>query len=93
MYENITGSGKFRELKHFEFFWKGSKTYGEQTKMFVHVLSHHYSPPEYCYYDASKDDYVCTGFDFEENPTRNPPITDENIKERAGLFANLTKVS
>jgi cell division protein FtsL len=40
VYENVPGSGSFRELKHFEFFWKGSKTFGEQTKMFVHVMTH-----------------------------------------------------
>jgi hypothetical protein len=33
-----------------------------------------------------------SGFDFEGNPEQNPPITSQNIKSRANLFASIVKV-
>ncbi|KAG2373613.1 hypothetical protein C9374_011902 [Naegleria lovaniensis] len=71
--------------KRFEFNWCPSKS-DPTACIFTHVLDHHYSAPEICF-----DNGECTGFDFEGDPTVNPPITPQNIDERASLLVSYIK--
>jgi hypothetical protein len=88
-FDDIPGSGVYRDEKHFEFYWQASKNYKDQVKLFTHVLDHHYSPPERC--DKVGDRYVCTGFDFEAGGEGNPPITPENVHARAQILTDIIK--
>lgn len=70
----------------FEFHWQASKSYKDKANIFVHVLDHHYSPPEKCWKDP---DWKCTGFDFEAMNDGNPVITPQNIHERAWILVSM----
>lgn len=73
---------QFKQEKHMEFTWRGSKSLGNQTDMFTHVLYDDYCTPH--------------GFEWEESDPpiiTQPPsaLTPTNVKERADLFVSMAK--
>lgn len=84
-YTSMKESGTYVIEKRFEFNWCPSKS-DPTACIFTHVLDHHYSAPEICF-----DNGECTGFDFEGDPKVNPPITPQNIDERASLLVSYIK--
>jgi hypothetical protein len=76
-----------------EFVWQGSNSDGDAHSIFTHVLDNAYNSPEYV--PVLNGNFTCplvSGFDFEGNPSQNPPITVQNIKSRADLLASIIKV-
>ncbi|KAK5583106.1 hypothetical protein RB653_004696 [Dictyostelium firmibasis] len=86
---DIVGSGWMTTERSFEFQWYPSHN-DEQISIFTHVLDHHYNSPYLIYPNASNPNQsLTTGFDFESDPTQNPPINQSNIYERASIFVEI----
>ncbi|EGG19315.1 hypothetical protein DFA_02102 [Cavenderia fasciculata] len=83
----IEGSGEMITNRSFEFTWYPSPnydTYQDDFSIFTHVLDNHYSPPSWCYPNATDPSTnICTGYDFEYGGDMNPAINESNIAERA----------
>ncbi|EFA78443.1 hypothetical protein PPL_09095 [Heterostelium album PN500] len=89
---DIVGSGSLIDDRSFEFNWYPSASYSRSLSIFTHILDDHYNTPEICYQNASDPvNITCTGFDFESNPQINPPITPENIAERADILLEIVR--
>ncbi|EGC34354.1 hypothetical protein DICPUDRAFT_98237 [Dictyostelium purpureum] len=88
---DIKDSGIMEIEREFEFMWYPSPN-NKNLSIFTHVLDHHYSSPF-----LSIENYLApmlsytTGFDFEGPSSQNPPITKDNIKERANLFFQIVQ--
>ena len=52
----------WKETKELEFVWRGSKSLGESTQIFTHILDSHYCTP--------------SGFDWEHGVSQNLPKGD-----------------
>ncbi|EAL68302.1 hypothetical protein DDB_G0278259 [Dictyostelium discoideum AX4] len=86
---DIVGSGWMTTDRSFEFQWYPSHN-DQELSIFTHVLDHHYNSPYLIYPNASNPNQsLTTGFDFESDPTQNPPINQSNIYERAAVFVEI----
>ncbi|EFA83012.1 alpha-mannosidase [Heterostelium album PN500] len=89
---DIEGSGSLITDRSFEFMWYPSPSYGKSLSLFTHILDDHYNSPQICYPNATNPNItICTGFDFESDPSSNPPINSSNIAERAEILVGIIK--
>ncbi|KAF2069784.1 hypothetical protein CYY_008891 [Polysphondylium violaceum] len=87
---DIIGSGILTTDQEFEFIWYPSRNYGQQLSIFTHILDNHYNSPSICYPNVTNPNTtICTGFDFEADPSSNPPINETNIYERACFLVEI----
>lgn len=75
-YPGLPNSGSFRKDKMFEFNWCSSANLNcDDVDIFTHVLDSGYSSPQ--------------GFDFEGDPSQNPPVTPNNVATRAKALVDI----